>query len=233
MNRSRRLRILLINPNTNAGLTRLMQRSARTVQCSQTELHCINPPAGPAAIESTADRDAAAAALLRLVQAETCRGFDALILACFDDIALQEIRQSLSIPVVGLCEAAIAAASALPGRFAIVTTVEAAVPGIQAMLHVYGASDRACVRAACIGVSEAASNGDLAAEKIDACIRTSMQQDGAKSIILGSGGLTGRATELQRRFGIPVTDPVQSAVALAEHRARQRLPQDSGAGTLT
>jgi allantoin racemase len=223
MNNSHMLRILLINPNTNTSLTRLMQHSASTAHSTQAELHCINPLAGPDAIESTADKAAAAVQLLRLVQTDACRGFDALVLACFDDIALQEVRHAVSIPVVGLCEAAIAAARTQPGRFAIVTTVEAAVAGIRTMLDVYGAADRASVRAAGIGVSDAAGNGDLAAQKIDASIRAAMTQDGAQTIILGSGGLTGRATTLQRRFEIPVIDPVQSAVTLAEHLVRQRL----------
>nr|WP_067297272.1 aspartate/glutamate racemase family protein [Marinobacterium profundum] len=223
MNNPPPLRLLLINPNTNAALTRQMQQVAGTTISAETELHCINPPAGPYAIECKADRDAAAIQLQTLVNSRACQGYDALILACFDDIELQSLRESMRVPVIGLCEAALFAARALPGRFAIVTTVHAAVPGIRSMLTRYGASDQACVHAAGIGVAEAAGDGAQAAEKIAACIRTAIEQDGAKTIVLGSGGLTGRAADLQRSFGLPVIDPVVSALALAESLARLQL----------
>ncbi|MCP8688998.1 aspartate/glutamate racemase family protein [Marinobacterium sedimentorum] len=223
MNNTRPLRLLLINPNTNAALTHQMQQLAGTAISAQTQLHCINPQAGPHAIEGKADRDAAAAQLLALVNSDACQGYDALVLACFDDIELPALRASVRVPVIGLCEAAIVAARTLPGRFAIVTTVHAAVPGIKDMLTRYGAADQACVHAAGIGVAEAAGDGTQAAEKIAACIRTAIEQDGANTIVLGSGGLIGRAEDLQRSFGLPVIDPVLCALALAESLARLQL----------
>ncbi|ANG64869.1 hypothetical protein A8C75_21895 [Marinobacterium aestuarii] len=224
MNNTRPLRLLLINPNTNAALTRQMQQLAGTAISAQTQLHCINPPAGPHAIERQADRDAASAQLLALANSGACQGYDALILACFDDIALQTLRESVRVPVIGLCEAALFAARALPGPFAIITTVHAAVPGIRAMLTRYGAADQTCsVRAAGIGVAQAAGTDTLVAEKIAACVRAAIEQDGAKTIVLGSGGLTGRAADLQRSFNLPTIDPVLCALALAQSLARLRL----------
>ncbi len=43
------------------------------------------------------------------------------------------------------------------------------------------------------------------------------------AIVLGSGGLTGRAADLARDFNVPIIDAVLSAVVMASALARLRL----------
>jgi hypothetical protein len=96
------------------------------------------------------------------------------------------------------------------------------------MLTRYGAADQACVHAAGIGVAEAAGDGTQAAEKIAASIRSAIEQDGATTIVLGSGGLCGRAADLQRSFGLPVIDPV---LWRSFHQVNRAIYEDQGAGS--
>lgn len=124
------------------------------------------------------------------------------------------------VPVVGTCEAGIAAARTVASRFSIVATVHAAVPGIHRLLTRYGATDICTVRAAGIGVAAAAAGAANTEDRINSTIREAIDRDGAEAILLGSGGLTGRAQELESRFGIPLVDGVAAAIKMAEGLAR-------------
>ena len=60
------------------------------------------------------------------------------------------------------------------------------------------------------------------AEHIDEAIHIARRRDGVEAIVLGSGGLTGRAPQLALRHGLPVIDAIEAALVLAESMALQR-----------
>ncbi len=67
-----------------------------------------------------------------------------------------------------------------------------------------------------MGVAVAAGDSAAAEAQIAAAMRAAIEEDGAGAILLGSGGLTGRAEGLARRFAVPVIDAVAAAVSRAE-----------------
>jgi allantoin racemase len=218
-----RRRLLIINPNTNAAVTGRVRLAAEQIASAGTEMVVVNPEDGPFSIESIADRDAAVPQILSLIRSSLADPFDGYVLACFDDIALSEARSIVRAPVVGTCEAGIAAARTVAHRFSVVTTVHSAVPTIHGLLDRYGVSDICTVRAAGIGVAEAAGNGSEVEARIADSIRAAITKDGAEAILLGSGGLTGRAFALSKAFSIPVIDGVVAAIKMAEGLASLRL----------
>jgi allantoin racemase len=137
------------------------------------------------------------------------------VLACFDDLALQAARQMVAVPVIGCCQAGIEAAHAVSPALAIVTTVGAAVPGIDRMMKRYGAGDRATVRAAGIGVDDAARAQPQTQTRLRQTIAQAIAEDGAEVILLASGGLTGQADRIGAEAGVPVIDAVEAALRQA------------------
>ena len=218
-------RLLVVNPNANPAVTARVRRAAEAVIAPGTDLTVVNSAAGPFSIETAAERAAAEALLPPLFESHMAGGFDACVLACFDDIALAAARTLMGIPVVGACEAGFAAARTVGSRFCFVTTVDSAVPTIRALLARYGASGIAGVRAAGIGVAEAAAAGAAAEFRLVAAIRDAIDLDRADAILLGSGGLAGRADDLSRLFAIPVIDAVAAAVKMAEGLACLGIPR--------
>ncbi|SIR33021.1 allantoin racemase [Rhizobium sp. RU20A] len=215
-------RLLVINPNTNPTVTQRVRKVAEAIVTPQTSVSVVNPAEGPFSIETVAHRHAAEPRVLDLVRHTLNNRYDAYVFACFDDIALFETRAMTGVPVVGTCEAGIAAARTMGARFSIITTVHAAVPGIHRLLARYGAADICTVRAAGVGVA-AAAGGDSDTERlILSAVRAAVDQDGAKAILLGSGGLTGRANDLEQQFGLPVIDGVAAAIKMAEGLASLR-----------
>lgn len=213
-------RILVINPNNNPAVSEGIRRAAARVICADTELTVVNPLQGPLSIESLEERAQAIPPLLALVDSYRDQGFDACVLGCYDDIALGEIRRRLKIPVVGAFEASIAAARTMSARFCVVTTVHSALPTIKSLLQTYGAQHIASALAAGIGVADAAAGDEATSDKLNKTIKAAIEQHGADAIVLGSGGLIGRAPELAKVFNLPVIDAVLSAITQAEALAK-------------
>lgn len=221
-------RLLVINPNTNPAVTRLVRREADRLAGPATQITVVNPAAGPFSIESRSDREDAEPRVVEIIRATLDRPYDAYVMACFDDIAIEQARSMFSVPVVGTAEAGIAAARTVARRFSIITTVHSAVPTIQGLLDRYGAREICTVRAAGVGVAAAATRD--ADERIMEAVRAAIDEDGAEAVLLGSGGLTGKAETLAGHFPVPIIDGVAAAIRMAdglaaltnEHAGRHR-----------
>ncbi|QDC00143.1 aspartate/glutamate racemase family protein [Mesorhizobium sp. 8] len=209
-------RLLVINPNTNGAVTMQIREAALAVAPPGTEIEVVNPAHGPFAIETPLDRTEAVPNVVSLIEARRDEGFDGYVLACFDDIGVEEARKLVPVPVVSMFGAAIARGAETGGRFAIITTVESAVAGIEHLAAAYGVAHLCTVRAAGIGVAETAARTPLAEARLIAAIERAMVEDRAAAIVLGSGALTGRADALAKRFGIPFIDGLTAAVVSAD-----------------
>lgn len=205
-------RLLVINPNTNGAVTAQIRAAALAAAPPGTGIEVVNPPHGPFAIETSRDRAEAVPNVVSLIEARRKEGFDGYVLACFDDIGVEEARKLVPVPVVSMFGAGVARGLETGGRFAIITTVESAVAGIERLAAAYGVAHLCTVRAAGVGVAETAARTPLAETRLAASIERAIAEDGAAAIVLGSGALTGRADALANRFGIPFIDGLTAAI---------------------
>ncbi|MFZ2103698.1 MAG: aspartate/glutamate racemase family protein [Oricola sp.] len=204
-------RVLVINPNTNPEVTRRISEHVKAGISAGIAAEIRNPTSGPFSIETAADRASAVPAVLDMIrQSPDCDGY---VLACFDDIAVDEARQLVRAPVYSLAQVAIETAAEAGERFTIVTTVEDQIPAIQALIAKYGAKDIGSVRACRIGVAEASRQTDRAEALLDTQIRTAIADDGAAAVVLGSGAYAGRADELAAKYGIRIVEGLSAAIA--------------------
>ena len=204
-------RLLLVNPNGNAAVSAQVQSAAIRVLGPNWQARTINPSQSPLSIQTHADRMVAEPYAIDLLAQN--QGYDAYVMACFDDIAVHAGRQFLKAPVVDPVEASVAIARLCAPRFTIVTTVQTMVPGILALLDSLGVQCN--VRAANISVADAAQATPEAMEQLDRTVDLARTLDGAQAIILGSAGLTGQAAGLAQRYGLPVIDCIEAAVLMA------------------
>lgn len=207
--------VLVINPNTNPAVTRRIQTAAIAFETDRVRLHVVNPSEGPFSIETAVDRMEAERHAVSLFEALAPQRFVACVMACFDDLALDLLRSRTASPVIGTCEAGIAAARSISPRLAIITTFEGAVPGIRELMKKYGAGPSATVRAAGVGVAAAASAASQTIDRIIDCARRAVDEDGAEVLLLASGGLTGMGPTLSNALNHPVVDGVVEAIRAA------------------
>jgi allantoin racemase len=211
-------RLLVINPNTNSAVTAQIRSAALAAAAPGTGIEVVNPEHGPFAIETPRDRAEAVPNVVSLIEARRSEGFDRYVLACFDDIGVEEARRLVPVPVVSMFGAGVARGLETGGRFAIVTTVDSAVAGIERLVAAYGAAHLCTVRAAGVGVAETAARTPIAEIRLAASIEGAIAEDRATAIVLGSGALTGRADALASRFGIPFIDGLTEAIISTERK---------------
>jgi allantoin racemase len=189
--------------------------AARAVAAAGTEIIAATSRMGPVSIEGHYDGALAIPGLLAELK-DRQAGYDAAVIACFDDTGLEAARSFADVPVLGLCESAIATAGFLAQRFTVVTTLERSRVLIDNLVRRYGMGDRARVRASDIPVLELEDRASGAIGKLRAEIERALSEDGAEAIVLGCAGMTDLARELQEIYGVPVVDGVAAAVKQAE-----------------
>jgi allantoin racemase len=210
------VRILVVNPNTTASMTETIAAAARGVAGAWTEVVAVTSSMGPASIEGYYDEALAVPGLLMEIAAGERAGAQAAIIACFDDTGLDAARAMASIPVVGICEAALSVASYIAQRFTVVTTTERSRVPVEGLVQRYGMAGRARVRAADIPVLALEDSTSGAVEKLRAEIARAIEEDRAEAIVLGCAGMADLAHQLQDEFDLPVIDGVGAAVKQAE-----------------
>jgi allantoin racemase len=211
------VKLLVVNPNTTAGMTERIGLAARAVAAAQTEITAVNPASGPVSIEGYFDEAFAVPGMLEEILKGEKAGMDATVIACFDDTGLEAARCCASGPVIGIGEAAFHLASLIAHRFSVVTTLSRSIAPIEGNLMKYGL-DRRCarVRACEVPVLALEDPASGARAKLSAEIERAMAEEGAEAIVLGCAGMAELAASLARQHGLPVIDGVAAAVKLAE-----------------
>lgn len=205
-------RFLIINPNTNSTVTQSIRKVVLGITPPRVVTRVASPDRGPYAIETEQDKAAATQQVLTLIEKRKEEGFSGYIMACFDDIAIAEIRQLTQVPVISLAEAGIRSAAASGGLFTVVTTFIEAVPTIEALCATYGLSERCRVVATGFGVADTAAQTEHAETRLHDAIQTAIRLE-SQAIVLGSGAFAGRAKALQARYHINVIDGFEEALA--------------------
>ncbi|MGD9738940.1 MAG: aspartate/glutamate racemase family protein [Bauldia sp.] len=210
------MRLLVVNPNTSAAMTASIGSAARAVAGAGTDIEAVNPAMGPVSIEGYYDEAFAVPGLLAEIAAGEARGADAAVIACFDDTGLDAARAMARIPVVGICEAGLAAAGMIAARISVVTTLPRSVVPIDWLVRRYGMAGRAFVHAADIPVlALEARDADVVAKLRDA-VAAAIAADSADAVVLGCAGMASLAAELSADLGVPVVEGVSAAVRFAE-----------------
>ncbi len=216
------MHILVVNPNTTASMTEKIGAAARRVASAGTEIVAVNPVLGPASIEGFYDEAMSLAGMLEVIRKAS--GYDAVVIACFDDTGLDAARCLTDKPVIGIGEAAYHMASMISNKFSVVTTLARSVPALEHNLHRYGLIARcARVRSSEVAVLELEHPGSDACNRISAEICRAVAEDRAEAIVLGCAGMADLAEALALEHGLPVLDGVTCAIGLAEAMVRLRL----------
>lgn len=210
------MRILIVNPNTTASMTATIADSATRIANADTEITAVTSSMGPVSIEGYYDEALAIPGLLLEIAKGEKSGAHAAIIACFDDTGLDAARALANIPVIGICEAALASISFIAQRFTIVTTMERSRLPLEHLVYRYGMASRGKVRAADIPVLSLEDPNSNARDRLRSEIVAALRDDKAEAIVLGCAGMADLTAELRDEFGVPVVDGVAAAVKHAE-----------------
>lgn len=211
------MRIFVINPNTSESMTDHIRLELEKIKWPDTELTVVNPEHGPVSIESAYDEALAGPPTLELVRLANEQGYDAIVLACFSDPALDAAKEVSDIPVIGIEEATLHLAAMLGHKFSIMTSLSRRIPTREVHIRLRGLESAfASAPAMNMPVLEMDANPAKAKARILELARKAVQEDGAEVIVLGCAGLAGYAEDIERELGAVVLDPTSVAFKVAE-----------------
>ncbi len=167
--------------------------------------------AGPAAIQGREDGQRAELPLMNEVRsiADASQG---IIIGCFDDTALGKVSKSVSIPVIGIGQAAFHFCALKGWRFSVVTTLAVSVPIIEENIRSYGLGDYlGRVRASAVPVLELESNPEVASQRILAETKSALEHDNVDAVVLGCAGMVNVIDTIRRNVDAPIVDPIEAA----------------------
>ena len=210
------MRILVVNVNTTAEMTKSIGDSARRVAAPGTEIVELTPFVGADSVEGNLESFLAAVAVMDRVLAYE-EPFDAVIQAGFGEHGKEGLMEILDVPVVDITDAGAQMAYMLGFRYSVVTTLDRTVPLIEERLRASGLFDKcASLRSSGMSVLDLENRPDDAVTAIVDEARRAVEEDKAEVIVLGCGGMANLDAKIKAVVDVPIVDGVASAVKLAE-----------------
>lgn len=204
--------LLVINPNTSAGVSVLLQRHVQAAAGPQVQVRTATARFGAPYIACEASYAVASHAALDAWAAALADGPapDAVLVGCFGDPGLMALRESSPVPVTGLAEASFITAAS-HGRFAIVTGGARWGPMLQRLAQALGhAQALAGIRTVAPTGAQLAADPMAAQALLARACGDAVREMGVQAVILGGAGLAGMARAIQPELEVPVIDSVEA-----------------------
>jgi len=215
--------LLVINPNTSASVSGLLQSHAQAAAGPQVQVRTVTARFGAPyiadeasyAVAGHAVLDAWAAALAAGPGGAAPQAPHTVLIGCFGDPGLLALRESSPVPVTGLAEAAFIEA-ARHGRFAIVTGGARWAPMLERLAQALGQAPMlAGIHTVAPTGAQLAADPQAARALLSQACGDAARRFGAQAIILGGAGLAGMAAGLQSDLDVPLIDSVLAGVRQA------------------
>lgn len=202
------------------GQTEILRRQdyLQRHAADNTEIRVQSVPSGYPSIESERDVVAVAAHLLHGMQKAEADGASAGIIGCFSDPALDAIRETVRMPVIGPGQSAIALALQLGESYSILSPLDSGAKRARPRLRAQGFTERlASIRGVGVSVVDLTHGDNAAWHRVVDTGRRCID-DGADVLVMGcmSMAFMGLERELSDRLAVPVVSPVLAALKTAE-----------------
>src|SRR5437870_209470 len=213
-------RILVINPNSTASVTRAIDDAMAPLRMpGGPEIDCLTLDEGPPGIESQTDADRVILPLCRVIREHDAE-IAAFVIACFSDPGLFSAREGTQKPVLGIAESGILTALTLGHRFGVISILARSVPRHLRYIAAMGVGSRLAGDLPIgLGVIELADTRATLTRMVDVGRRL-RNQHGADVLVMGCAGMARYRGDLEEAIQIPVVEPTQAAVTMAIGRVR-------------
>lgn len=216
------MRVLAINPVGHDRWDESDRRFFESIASPETEVEVISLERGPQSVETIADYDVVKPLVMEKALGAH-RDYDGLIINCFLDPGVDELKKALHKPVVGPGESSLAFASIFGGKLGIVSIESEALSLINQRCRQLGYIGRiSSIRGIKIHVVELEEKRDLVKKELISESRKAIGE-GSEVIILGCTGLAGLAEEVSQAVRKPVVDPAAAALKMVESLVSLRL----------
>jgi allantoin racemase len=172
---------------------------------------------GPKSIESMWEEYLSIPHTMELAVQLEKEGFDAIIPGCVGDPGIDGVRELVSIPVIGPGATSMQVAAGLGHSFSVLTILDSVIRPTEHLAYTAGVAQKlASVRSIGIPVLELNDDLDRTFAQLILTAKIAIEKDRAEVLVIGCGTLSFRSEELQAAVGVPVVNPLRSALRMAE-----------------
>lgn len=211
-----RIRLLVINANTNESVTRFLSETARAVASEGTEIIAVTAAFGAAVVQSQADHEVAHRACLDAVR-RNAGNYDAVLVAVSLDTAVEELQNLCPGPVVGMTGAALTLAAEQGTAIGVLTLGETMK---DMFLERFGHLRAKTLHSINLSPAGAVQNREEAIRLLVQGVAELADQGMDVAVLMGAT-VAGLAKPLRIASKIPVLDGVECGVLLAERMVRE------------
>ncbi|MCS7132432.1 MAG: aspartate/glutamate racemase family protein [Nitrososphaeria archaeon] len=209
------MRVLVINPIGDNSWDESDKNFYKVNACPTTNIDVVSLGRGPPSVETLRDLEVVKP-LIKELALQKYKMYDGLIINCFLDPAVDELRKILDRPVVGPCEASLAFGSLFTDRLGVVSIEGEALNLIKQNIKKLSYGHKVVsIRGIKTRVVDLRDNWD----RVKAELREESKKalsEGAEVIILGCTGLAGLGDTISRDISKPVIDPAVAALKMIE-----------------
>lgn len=210
------MKLLVINPNISEKVSALILAEAQRAASPGTEIILRTAPFGVEYIETRMESLLAAGAVAQVI-AEEHENVDAVVVAAFGDPGMPALKEFVSIPVVGITEAALYTAALQGTRFSIVAISHRITAWYRECVERNGLGGRlASIRSLTDPLTGIGSVQEDFTPHLLELSGQVVREDGADVVILAGAPLAGLAREVGNQIPVPVVDGISAGVKQAE-----------------
>ncbi|RKL64037.1 hypothetical protein DXT63_03200 [Thermoanaerobacteraceae bacterium SP2] len=185
-----------------------------------TEIRITEIKRGPESIESEYDEVFSSPHVVKTAEELAKSGSEGIIIYCFGEPGLNAAKEKLSIPVVGIKEAAISMAKILGDNIGLISPLKTAVPGQMRVLK----NEVRKIVSIDMPVLDFINTKTLE-EKIENKVKE-LVLDGCDVVVLGCGSMLNIDFErMQKEYGVPIIIPLNAAIGICEYLIKNNLTQ--------
>lgn len=221
------MRLMIINPDYGMTAEEMEERTEFLQGCVGVDvtlsMDCLHEH--KVYIDSAMDVILAGPEIIKMAQKAEGDGYDAVVLYCFSDPALDACREAVNIPVIGGGQASYLTALNVSRQFGVAVTDSGRIPEKRQFAWQAGILPERVIALRAVdlegrGIWEDEVHTLNCLERVG---RQMVDEDGAQAIVLGCLSFLGFSEPLSERLGVPVIDAAMAAAAMAEAIVRQRL----------
>lgn len=201
-------KILYANPVGTTSFDQGTKELIEAIRSPEFEPVVRSLEEGPPHLEYHTYEHEALGPLLRLFQQAEQEGCLAGIIGCFYDGGLRELRELVSMPVIGMAESSLAYAATMGHKFSIIVGRRKWIPKMEQNVLLYGHERKlASFRSVEMGIPDVEADPD---KFFDRCIEEghkAVNEDGAEVIVLSEFANPDFWERAKKELDAPIVDP--------------------------
>jgi allantoin racemase len=200
--------ILWVNPVGSAAFDQETLDLINAIRAPHHQPRVRHLPEGPPHLEYHLYEHRAFSPMLQLMEEAEADGCSAGVIGCFYDGGLRELREALTMPVVGMAEASLMLAITMGHRFSIIVGRRKWIPKMSDNLVLQGLERRlASFRSVEMGIPDVIADPDLFFDRVIEQSRLAVAEDGAEVVVLSEIATPAFWERAREELPVPLVDP--------------------------